>query len=343
MKHPYKNQPDKAFWRRAVADRHYSAIQDLAPDLPDFENTSVATAGSCFAQHIGRAMRSVDLSFLDLEPAPAILSKANANRLGYGLFSCRYGNIYTSRQLCQLFDEAHGLIVPQDGIWKAEGRFFDALRPGIEPEGFSSPEEVKALRKAHLECVRKMFAELDVFVFTLGLTETWVSSSDGTAYPIAPGVIAGKYKPGKYRFVNLRYPDILADMTRFRENLKSVNPGAQILLTVSPVPLAATAGNEHVLSATTYSKSVLRAVAGDLAHDFEDVTYFPSYEIITGQPYRHGFYEPDLRSVATSGVAEVMSHLFPEITAASWHIIDQGEAADDFGYEHCEEGLLTSD
>ena len=39
-------------------------------------------------------------------------------------------------------------------------------------------------------------------------------------------------------------------------------PKLRILLTVSPVPLTATAGDDHVLLATTYSKSVLRAGRG---------------------------------------------------------------------------------
>ena len=40
-----------------------------------------------------------------------------------------------------------------------------------------------------------------------------------------------------------------------------MNPKARLVLTVSPVPLAATASGSHVLPATIYSKSVLRAAA----------------------------------------------------------------------------------
>jgi hypothetical protein len=80
----------------------------------------------------------------------------------------------------------------------------------------------------------------------------------------------------------------------------------RILLTVSPVPLTATATNQHVLSATSYSKSVLRAVSGDLAQSDDAVDYFPSYEIITNQAARSAFYDHNLRSVRNAGVQTVM-------------------------------------
>ena len=231
------------------------------------------------------------------------------------------------------------------------GPVHDALRPGLQKEGFGSAEEVRVLRNAHLARVRAMFATADVFVFTLGLTEAWESSVDGTVYPTAPGVIAGNYDPERYRFVNFSYPEIRADLEAFISMAQEINPGLRLLLTVSPVPLAATASDSHVLLATTYSKSTLRAVAGDLANTRKDVTYFPSYEIITGQPARHGFYAPDLRNVVDAGVNEVMRHFFPPefantVVATERAPSDKGvtkgnlaESAE-AGFEHCEEALL---
>ena len=79
---------------------------------------------------------------------------------------------------------------------------------------------------------------------------------------------------------------------------------------VSPVPLTATATGRHALVATTHSKSVLRAAAGQLADELDHVDYFPSYEIVTGFPYRAAFYAPNLRTVTPDGVAFVMWHFF---------------------------------
>jgi hypothetical protein len=61
-----------------------------------------------------------------------------------------------------------------------------------------------------------------------------------------------------------------------------------------------------VLQASTYSKAVLRAVAGKLADTEEDVDYFPSYEIITNPALRSMFYRQNLRSVSPEGVNSAM-------------------------------------
>ncbi|MBC7738901.1 MAG: GSCFA domain-containing protein, partial [Candidatus Saccharibacteria bacterium] len=92
--------------------------------------------------------------------------------------------------------------------------------------------------------------------------------------------------------------------------MAEVNPALRVLLTVSPVPLTATATRDHVLVATTYSKSVLRAVAGDVAASHAQVDYFPSYEIITAPPYAGQFFAENKRTVLGEGVAHVMTQFF---------------------------------
>jgi hypothetical protein len=343
-KHPYIDLPERSFWSKAIASRHATEIADLFQGYSDLAKLRVATAGSCFAQHIGRNLIKRGLPYMDMEPPPAILTAGEADRFGYGVYSCRYGNIYTTRQLRQLVDEVFSGRNPVDWIWQKGNRCFDALRPGVEPDGFSSEDEVRAHRRYHLARVKLMFETLDVFVFTMGLTECWTSTTDGTAYPTAPGVIAGTFRPESYAFANLRYPEIYEDASYVIGKIREVNPKSRFILTVSPVPLAATATDNHVLVATTYSKSVLRAVAGDLADDFDNVLYFPSYEVITGQPNRHAFYLPDMRNVAQAGVDHVMTHFFKNIdlTGARATTASKAENDDDDegGYEHCEEALL---
>ena len=92
--------------------------------------------------------------------------------------------------------------------------------------------------------------------------------------------------------------------------MRAVNPKLKILLTVSPVPLTATATDQHVMVATMQSKSILRAVAGALAGDDPDVDYFPSYEIVSSPPFRGVFFEPNQRNVTESGVNFVMQTFF---------------------------------
>jgi hypothetical protein len=81
-------------------------------------------------------------------------------------------------------------------------------------------------------------------------------------------------------------------------------------LTVSPVPLTATNSGNHVLIATMESKSILRAVAGQMKRRFGFVDYFPSYEIINSPPFRGTFFESNQRTVNHVGVNHVMDSFF---------------------------------
>jgi hypothetical protein len=307
--HPYKALPKKAFWRRSVAGRPPEAVDPVGEfDVRIDATTKVATAGSCFAQHIARYLKNSGYCYYVAEPGHPIIPASARERQNYGLFSCRYGNIYTTRQLVQLMDRAYGRFDPAEAPWqKARDVFLDPFRPTTQPGGYISPEEMLADRAQHLAAVREMFETLDVFVFTLGLTECWRSKEDGAVFPVCPGVEGGTFDPDKYEFYNQSAEDVTADLIAFRNALHSVNPKAQIILTVSPVPLVATAvPGEHVLSATTYSKSVLRVAAETVRRAFDNVHYFPSYEIITGAFNRGAYYAADLRNVLEDGVAHVM-------------------------------------
>lgn len=303
---PYKNLPPVSFWKSAVANTHFADFDIKSIDL-DFSNIKVATAGSCFAQHLAKHLKSNEVEVLDLEPRPTWLNADLSNKYGFDLYTCRYGNIYTVRQLLQLQQESLGLRSPKDIIWSNNGLFFDALRPSVTPNGHDSVSEVILLREKHLSHVRRMWSELNLFVFTLGLTEAWERIDDGTIFPTAPNTIAGVFSNEIYKFKSFNYVEIYDDLINFFKILKSINPSAKLLLTVSPVPLTATASGKHVLVANAHSKSILRAVAGQFADDHDNVYYFPSYELITSPSSRSVFYNYDLRTVNSYGVNYVMS------------------------------------
>jgi hypothetical protein len=308
---PYRELPARAFWRKAVQEKHVFELEELFQSpFRLSKRDRFATAGSCFAQHIGRHLRDSGAGYMDLEPPPAFIADAEAKRFGYGIYSCRYGNIYTTRQLLQLAQEALGKRQPAELAWQKNGRWFDGLRPSVDPVGYENAQQVLDMRVRHLTAVASMLRTLDVLVFTLGLTEAWISKRDGTVYPTAAGTIAGSHDPNEYEFHNFKYHEVIEDLRLFWALLRSVNPSARMILTVSPVPLNATASNNHVLVASSHSKAILRAVAGDFSVDAPDVAYFPSYEIISTHPSRGMFFEPDLRNVNDCGVRLVMKHFF---------------------------------
>ena len=308
-KHPYKPLPPHNSWRRAVAHPKPGDVDPVvALDVCIDPTTKVATAGSCFAQHIARHLKLNGFNYYVTETGHPVLPETVRLANNYGLFSARYGNIYTARQLLQLFQRAYGLFEPSEDCWKeGEDLFLDPFRPTAQPGGFISEQEMRLDREQHLACVRRMFETLDVFVFTLGLTECWTSRADGAVFPICPGVEGGVFDKRRHVFVNETVDDVMSEMSSFLMHLARVNPRAEVILTVSPVPLAATARrDQHVLTATTYSKAVLRVAAEQLVARFPHVHYFPSYEIITGPFSRGAYYADDLRNVLENGVEHVM-------------------------------------
>jgi GSCFA family len=317
MSHPYDSLPEDRFWRTAVAERDALEIQGLwKPRLKITRRTRIVTAGSCFAQHFAKALAARRYRWIDHEPGPPGLTAAQKHDFHYGTFSFRTGNIYTPRMLYQWLIWALTETEPPGEVWETEGRFYDPFRPAVEPGGFASVEELRASRQDTLKAIREAVMTTQIFVFTMGLTEAWQNRETGVEYAVCPGTIAGSFDPATHVFVNHRFADLMADMVRALKLMFRFNRRMGVLLTVSPVPLTATASGNHVLTATSHSKSLLRAVASEMVARYPRVDYFPSYEIITHPAYRGRFYAPNLRSVLPEGVDHVMTTFFRDQAAA---------------------------
>lgn len=308
---PYSSLSSDAFWKTAVAQRSMYDLTDLwDPKFNILQSDKVSTYGSCFAQHIGRALRSRDYNWFITELAPEVVSEELSIKYNYGVFTSRTANIYTATLLEQWISWSLDPKLVPDEIWEVDGRIYDPFRPTIEPNGFSSVEEMKRSRLHTLQSFKKSVVGSDVFVFTLGLTECWRNVDFGYEYPLCPGTVCGEFDSTKHEFVNLDYVQTYDALLRSINLMRNVNPGIRILLTVSPVPLVATASGVHVLLATTYSKSVLRACAGMLSASFDDIDYFPSFEVVNSPPFRGSFFEPNQRGVNQYGVNFIMDMFF---------------------------------
>ena len=265
----------------------------------------IATAGSCFAQHMHRVLTARGYGVLDYEAAPPWLDAQKSKAHQYGIFSARYGNIYTPTQLRQLFDRAFGKFSPSEDYWEDSGTFYDPYRPSVQPGGFESIAALKEDRENHFEAVRRVFQDAKIFIFTLGLTEGWRSKKDGALFPVCPGCGVGTFDAARHEFVNLGVAEIVREMSAFCTSLKALNPECKILLTVSPVPLVATFENRNVVESTVYSKSVLRVAAEEMRRAYDHIDYFSSYEIISVGSRRGSYFEDDQRNVSAAGVSHV--------------------------------------
>ena len=338
MTHPYAGQPAHAHWRggtgtRAGRDAIYRPRVRIGRDTP------VATAGSCFAHHFGARLRAAGCTVLDAEPVPPPVPDAVARAAGYRVFSGRYGNVYTARQMRQLLSDAVTGAVDAGLVWQDGGRFRDALRPTVEPAGLGSAAEVLLHREVHLERVRRMLSGAAVFVFTLGLTETWEDRASGRVLPVCPGVAGGRYDPARHVFRNFTVAEVVDDLHAIRDLLRKIAPGIGTIVTVSPVPLMATATGTHVVTASSASKAVLRAAAAEFTQTADDTDYLPSYEIVTHPAFGGPSFDADLRTVSSEGIDRVM-----EIVLRAHGLSGQapGRADPTATDDHCDERLLEA-
>ena len=298
-KNPYLSLSDKSFWKKAVVEKTPEKLDNIYRKKFKLNSMDhIATAGSCFAQHVSRSLKKNGFNVLDKEGSE---------------YSANYGNIYTVAQLLQLTRESISESPLPNIAWEKDGQYIDALRPGALIPPVNSPNEVMIQRLKHLQAVRAVLQEFDVFIFTLGLTEAWIRKEDNVVFPSAPGVIAGDFDPDLYEFRNYDFNSIVTDFEEFIEKVTILRAGKafKIILTVSPVPLTATASKDHILIANTYSKATLRAVAAQLAEK-DSIDYFPSYEIVTNPKYYQESYDANLRTVKKSTVDNVMHYFFSE-------------------------------
>jgi len=346
MSHPYEQLPDHQFWRRAVAMLPPAAVDPIAEVPFRISATDkVATAGSCFAQNLAPALRARGLNYYVAESAPAGLTPDEAWRRNYGRFSCRFGNIYTARQLLQTMRRAYGRLAPDVDAWTtSEGRFVDPFRPTAEPDGFATLDALHADRASHLESVRRMMETLDVLIFTMGLTECWQTRGEGAVVPLAPGVAGGTFDPNEFVFCNPRAGEIAADLLAFADELAAINARAKVILTVSPQPLTATYRPIHALVANAVTKAALRAAVDEVCTQRPGIAYFPAYEIVTMPGNAMRFFADNQRTVTPLGVAHVMrlffKHFAMETTAAPTQQIDAAAEAQRLATAACEEDAL---
>lgn len=302
MSHPYSDLPDTAFWSRTAGVAGFDMMQTPAPTDGFLIHTTdrIVSAGSCFAQHLARQLPTRGFNYLVTETGPADRQ--------FGVYPARFGNIYTVRQLLQLFERAYGLFEPREQVWRWSGAFVDPFRPNVEPQGFATLDDLLADCVSHLAAVRRMFEQCDVFVFTLGMTEAWVSDADGAVFPLAPGVHGEPEGESNCRFHNFSVPEMVDDLRRLVGNLRTLNPSVKVVLSVSPVSIAATYEPRHVLVSNSYTKAALRVVADMMTREDDLTTYFPSYECVAGHHTMGRYYQADMRHVTAEGVRDVVDY-----------------------------------
>ena len=164
-----------------------------------------------------------------------------------------------------------------------------------------------AERERYLDAIRGAGA----FVFTFGLSEVWEDTETGGVF--WRGIPQELFETGRYAFRLTTVEENEANIREIIELVRSVNPAATIVLTLSPVPLKATFRGISCITADCVSKATLRvALDRALAAELQNVYYWPSFEVVrwvgSNLPTSaYGAGDGRSRHVSPAIVAEIIS------------------------------------
>ncbi|WP_157982278.1 GSCFA domain-containing protein [Oceanicella sp. SM1341] len=278
----------------------------LTPGFTFGRQDGVFVIGSCFATNIE--------NYLDARGYDMLSRKLLR---GTGV-TPGHMNKYTPASILQEVAWAREILERDDEMSEADarrlfftcedGRVIDTQLHPFEPRPL---EEALERRRAVYRTWRALFSA-DVVVITLGLTEAWWDAELQlyiTETPTRPMQRAGE----RFFFQRLGFARCM-EMMRSAVALIRGERDPRILITTSPVVLARTYTPEDVLVANSHSKSVLRAVAGELAQDTPGVEYFPSYESVM-LTRSASVWQDDLKHVSEQFVHRIMSRVEQSYTA----------------------------
>lgn len=214
--------------------------------------TKITAFGSCFAANITRHLSG----------------------MGYDLSSERDPGIYVSRLSDGMVNTA---AILGQFEWALENKTQPTdLWHGFKAEGYGYDEDIRLRTRA-------IFLDTEFFVITLGLSEIWYDElSGGTFWRAVP---ESAFDPRRHKFRVMSVAETKADIAKMHALIREHVPGAKILITVSPIPLAATFRPASCMTANAVSKAVIRAALDEFLREHGDelnetLFYFPSMEIV---------------------------------------------------------------
>ena len=185
-----------------------------------------------------------------------------------------------------------------------DGRWFDldmATAVAVDRDRFIQ-------RRQHIHDVLSRAFDAQVMMMTPGLIEAWRDLETGLYLYGAPHQRQMLESSERWQFEVLPYARCLEDLVATIDVVRARNPGVNILVTTSPVPLSVTFSGRDIAIANTRSKAVLRAVCEEVVGLRERVDYFPSYEIVTlSNPAL--VWKSDRLHVSTGFIGKIVSYM----------------------------------
>jgi hypothetical protein len=232
----------------------------------------IGSMGSCFAREIKTVLVREGFAYIAEETNHPASKHASA----------AWERVYNTFCMKQIFEYTFG-------DWRPDLRWWNAPVSGIIQDPFrriilyDSLDEAEEDFELHRICSRTVLETAEILILTLGLTEMWEDTTDGSVITLPSGPYVNEGGDmSRYRFRVSRYGENLDNLERMHSLLAANNPQCRIIVTVSPVHLWATFRDDaDVISASCNSKSTLRAVADEFSARHDNVFYFPAYEMAT--------------------------------------------------------------
>jgi len=250
------------------------------------KSTPISSMGSCFAREIKDWLLNKDYNYL-------LGNEIESDFSSHELFpgdqgkspsihaSLAWERVYNTFTIKNIIDYSLNDISIKDRFIEVVSRtgqkyVSDLVRSRMI---FRSFEEAKSNFVNHAEESRRILLNSEILILTLGLVEIWKCEESGLVIGSHPGSAYNLPKQFKPKVSN--FSENLENLKYVIESLNFHNKRLQIIITVSPVHLLSTFRDDaDVISASCYSKSLLRVVADEITK-LENVYYFPSYEIAT--------------------------------------------------------------
>ncbi len=247
----------------------------------------VMMLGSCFSDNVGERLRH-ELFNVTVNP-----------------FGTLYNPASIAASLHRLIDARP---FGESDLLHHDGRYHSFMHHS----SFSSTEASQALDKMNRSLAEGAEALLRCSVLIITLGTSWVFELHGSGRVVSNchKLPADRFD---HRFMQADESSVL--LGRALEAVRKLNPGVNVVLTVSPIRHLADG-----LHGNQLSKATLLMCCDRLCREFSDTIYFPSYEIMMDDLRDYRFYASDMKhpsEVAVDYIYAVFAEsFFNDSTAA---------------------------
>jgi len=224
-------------------------------------SNKILLMGSCFAENVGQLLTGNKFNVL-----------INPNSILFNPIS-----IFTA-----LSDYIEAKIPDKEELFLHNGLWHSWKHHG----SFSSPNTAEILASTELSTKQAsgFIKECDYLILTFGSAMIYELKS-------TQEIVANCHKVPQTHFTKrlLRMDEIVSGFEKIYAKIIDINPGIKIILTVSPVRYIA---DDLVMN--NLSKSILIQSVHDIIGSFNNIYYFPAYEIVIDELRDYRFYAKDM-------------------------------------------------